>query len=502
MKSLGKRAGAAVIVVVSGIFVGCMSGPPTADATARVADAAAPAATAPLTAPADGNCERFIRLGNGETICVDELAALLARAATGDLDGDAVLDVADPDLDGDGILNAHDADVDQDGVANALDRDVDGDGLTNDRDPDIDGDFIRNRWDLDLDGDFVYNAFDADSDADGMLDAQQAGGRGGLDDRDSNDGAGNDNDNANLNSNDNGPADVLDPAATPPDLAQLHAIDQQNAALLGAPVASAEAMRERVRSIAVNAALDEYLDGLHALFEDALADAAPDRQIEPPIAGAAAPESLRDAVPLRVESAEALAPIGGVSIRDLAAAVDAAADAATEFDATLADLVATALAIDQTEPTTDVSRAVDRAAELHRVAAGNDVAPAELASLVEPLTATSRTIRGAPTESDAVGIFVAVASLLSEFRDDAGDSPFSVLSVVRAVEEIAGRADSPTQEAVITSARNILMASAAREPPLDPLAVVERLAEANVDASDGVSEEEASAAAEAAEPSE
>ncbi|MDX2201021.1 MAG: hypothetical protein SF069_18855 [Phycisphaerae bacterium] len=502
MMSLRQCAGAGSIVTLLGLLIGCMTSPPQSTVLARVADAAAPAASAPLTGSADGNCERLVSLSNGESICIDELAALLARAATSDMDGDTDLDAADPDLDGDGVLNSYDADVDQDGVTNALDRDVDGDGLPNDRDPDIDGDFIRNRWDLDVDGDFVYDAFDSDSDGDGLLDLLQHRVRGGFDERDPNDNAINDSDNANLNSNDNGPANVVNPAAVPPDSAQSQAIDQQNAALLGAPIAVAEAIREQVTSIATDATMDEYLDGLHALFEDALADATPTQPVERPVAIAVAPASVREAVPQRIDAAEALATIGGASLPVLVAAVDTAAEVATESNATLADVVATARAIDDSEPTTNLAQSVERAAELHRVAAGNDVAPAVVASLVEPLTATSRTLRGAPTESDTVGVFVAVASLLSEFRNEAGESPFSVLSVARAVDEIAARADSPTQEAVIASARNILTASAAREPPLDPLAVVERLADADADASDGVSEEEASAAAEAAEPAE
>ena len=58
-----------------------------------------------------------------------ELKALIVDVRVKDVDGDGILNIADPDVDGDGLENALDSDIDGDGINNFADLDADGDGV-------------------------------------------------------------------------------------------------------------------------------------------------------------------------------------------------------------------------------------------------------------------------------------------------------------------------------------------------------------------------------------
>lgn len=101
--------------------------------------------------------------------CVDEVdrpITIIRLRGPGDVDGDGIINEADPDMDGDGIPNWQDPDMDGDGAPNVGDPDMDGDGLPNEYDPDMDGDYLPNSDDPDIDGDGTFNGQDTDVDGD------------------------------------------------------------------------------------------------------------------------------------------------------------------------------------------------------------------------------------------------------------------------------------------------------------------------------------------------
>lgn len=456
----------------------------------------------------EDDCPRRIQLSNGATICVDELAAILQLANVPDEDGDGIPNLNDDDIDGDGIPNSHDPDIDGDGLFNGIDDDVDADGVPNERDADVDGDFIRNRWDLDIDGDLVYNPYDRDADGDGFDDEDDA-----RDDDDASDSNDSDEDETGDESQDdvenddefvspfdfaldgmNSPAMPPTPPPLPPGPtgAERQAIDAQNAAVLETDADAITAIHDLFVEVDPQRAPEDYLDGLAQLFEDTMADNPP-AATEPSAIIAPVSVAVREDVPVRVAAVLELAAIEP-DLPELIDGVDLLADTARAFAAAIDDLVATSIAYGQTDATPNVREAVAVGVDLHEVAHANEIDHEIVDELTPPLVAIARAIDVAAAEADPVPIFGLVAALQRDFQDEQGNGLFATLSVVRMLDRLSQVVESPTEELLLDSASHLLEAADVAMIT-DLVALVDAFDDAMVDPTDGISMDEADAAA-------
>ncbi len=376
-----------------------------------------------------------------------------------DIDGDGIENGEDDDVDGDGIENGDDPDVDGDGLLNGEDDDVDGDGIANGDDSDVDGDFIRNRFDLDIDGDGSFNPFDNDIDGDGKEDEWFDYG----DEDDEDEGGGTDED-------------------------EFKAFQKQFEKLLEDVDDELEELQRKLEEADPIATDDELLEAAANVIEHALADNPPKKKN-----GKLDTEAIRQAVKERTEVIEKL---DGVELfarlSKITEVVDRLHDASKEHDTPLKDIVDATVALGEIEIAPDLSEVADTAEKLIAEAVAKDIPTNTVAESVGSVDKIADEVRD---EESLTEVWSKVAGLIAGTRDEDGEGGLEPSSVIEAVERIASLIEDPTIDQLVDSSRNILKAS--QEKGLDdPGAVVDELEASDADLSDGVSEEEADAAAE------
>lgn len=470
-----------------------------------------PGDTSPVN---EEGCSRHIQLIAGDWICVDDVIAAIQNAGLLDEDGDGIPNLNDSDIDGDGIPNSHDPDIDGDGLFNGIDDDVDADGVPNELDADVDGDFIRNRWDLDIDGDLVYNPYDRDADGDGFDDDDEA-----RKDEDEVEDEGDDDDDMcdddSESDCDSAMPDVAGmntptisptppplppgPIPTPPPLppgpstAEEQAIDSQTATALGVDDDDVISLRNLFEQVDRDLEPEDYLDGFHRLLIDAMEDNPAAADEAPGRIAPAAPESVRLEVPQRFVAVVELAEVEA-DLPELIQSVDALTDAARELSTALANLVRTAVAYGTRDATPDATEATSIAIEIHEITEESEINHSDVAEIIPPSVTAKDVLNGPSDDNNPVPVFRLVAELSREFQDDSGNATFAPLRVAQMIERLALAAESPSIESLHESGQNILTA-ADGETTLDPLAMLDAFVDAGVDPTDGVSEDEAAAAA-------
>jgi len=444
----------------------------------------------------DPACTRMIERVTGERICLDDVIAAIQNSSLLDEDKDGIPNLNDDDIDGDGIPNSHDVDIDGDGLFNGIDNDVDADGVPNALDADVDGDFIRNRWDLDMDGDLVLNPYDRDADGDGVDDADASSDSDEDEESDANDHPEAEVDDVTETLGLNTPMETSVDTTSPaePSMVEVARIDTHLATTLGTDVDEVVAMRDELATIDPDQGLPALLDASVQVVVDALEDHNPSAADESPGIVPVAATVVRSEVRLRVQVATDLSEIEP-DLPEVLFNTDRLADAARDLGAKIANLALTAVAASARNATPDVTEAASISIGLHERARNSGINDSDAAELTPICVEIADTLNGPSADNNPIPVFDIIAELTRAFQDESGAATFAPIGIGQVIRRLASIEATPSLDSLLESGRNLLTA-ADGVSPLDPLAILDAFDDLGIDATDGVSETEASTAAE------